>query len=161
MTRRAYRLIRPEYTATAFTGEGARLYGGRWNSRGVAVVYAAESLSLAQLELLVRVHSREILENQFVCIAAEYPEELALPVSDLGTLPEDWAKPMPSSSTQAIGDRWVREQRSMALWVPSVLTAGEFNLVFNPVHPDFARLEVFAAVPFRFDPRLASTPRLA
>ena len=35
----AWRLVRQRHAATAFSGEGARIFEGRWNSAGVPVVY--------------------------------------------------------------------------------------------------------------------------
>lgn len=159
MTRRAYRIVRSEFARTGFSSEGVRLYGGRWNSPGVAVAYAAESLSLAQLELLVRVHSRDVLHRQFSLIIAEFPVELATPVSDLGDLPAGWDSPIPCVATQALGDRWVKEHRSVVLSVPSVVTRDEFNYLFDPGHPDFRRVTVRPAVAFAFDHRLSASSR--
>jgi RES domain-containing protein len=151
---RAYRLTTREFAATAFSGEGARLFGGRWNSPGTVVVYAAENLSLAQLELLVRVQSEELLRARFCCVVVEFSEGLLLPVSALGDLPADWAAPIPRPATQILGDRWASEQRSVVLSVPSAVTAGEVNFMFNPAHPDFAKVLVHPAENFAFDGRL-------
>lgn len=155
MTRCAYRLVRLEHAANAFSGEGARLYGGRWNSPGVAVVYAAESLSLAQLEMLVRLNSRKVLESQFCSVTVVFPARLVLTVDRAVPLPDNWAAPMSGAATQQLGDRWVELRESAVLAVPSALTAGERNFVFNPAHPDFPAIQVGPARSFRFDSRFA------
>ena len=162
MIRRAYRLTTREFAQTAFSGEGARRWGGRWNNPGTAVVYAADSLSLAQLELLVRLHRADLIRQRFCCVVAELPAELVLPTDALGELPTDWAAGIPRPTTQQMGDRWVREQRSVAVEVPSAITAGEMNFLLNPGHPDFARIKVFPPADFAFDGRLFSVqPALA
>lgn len=155
MTRRAFRLTTWEFATSAFSGEGARLYGGRWNSPGTAVVYAAETLSLAQLELLVRVQSEELLRKRFCCLVAEFPAALVLDVAALGALPPEWTAPIPHPATQQLGDRWARERRSAVLTVPSAVTAGELNFLFNPAHPDFPQVTVQPATGFAFDARLS------
>lgn len=153
MTLRAYRLVPMKYAATAFDGEGAWREGARWNSQGVRVVYAAESLSLAQLECLVHVRKVNLLRN-YVVVQAEFAAELCLDVERRYGLPPDWRAEPPSPSTQSLGTRWVREAASAVLRVPSAVTSGESNLVFNPRHPGFAEVKLHPATEFRFDLRL-------
>ena len=156
MIRRAYRLCAQAHAETAYSGEGARRFGGRWNSPGSAVAYAAESLSLAQLEILVRTDHAALLRH-FACIVAEFPAELARPIEDLFALPADWDCQPPSPATQQFGDRWVKSAVSAVLSVPSVVSAGERNWMFNPRHPDFPRVRISPSVPFRFDLRLVQS----
>jgi len=153
MILRAYRLCLLKHAEAAFSGEGARLFGGRWNSPGVPVVYAADSLSLAQLETLVRLSRGEQL-RRFVCVMAEFPARLVTRVEELGRLPDDWKAQPPSPSTQRLGNLWARQGGSAVLSVPSVVTPGERNWVFNPRHPDFLHVSVHPAQEFRFDLRL-------
>lgn len=151
MTRLAWRIVKERHATNAFDGEGARLHGGRWNSRGTSVVYASATLSLAALENLV--HLAPPISFRFVAFRVEFAESLveSLPVPGL---PADWTEEPPSRSTQAIGDRWVREGRSVVLEVPSVLIPGESNYLINPAHPEFRRLQIGDAEAFAFDPRL-------
>lgn len=137
---------------TAFSGEGARLYGGRWNSRGTAVAYVASSRALALLEVLVHLAStRALLRYVLVPITFEASAVEELPES---ALPEGWrAHPAPPA-TQAVGDAWVLEERSAVLRVPSVLVPAEVNYLVNPRHPAFEMLEVEAPEAFVPDDRL-------
>lgn len=96
-----WRLTKARYARTAFDGAGARLYGGRWNSPGRAVVYLAGSLALAALEILVHVKSRGELEG-FVKIRVEVPEGLT---SDIGVLPENGRQGRAPNETRTTGDR--------------------------------------------------------
>ncbi len=138
MTLRVYRLVDEAFADTAFTGEGARLYGGRWNSPGTAVVYTAASLSLAQLELLVHIEYAEVLMRYWVYFPVEVDERSVLHVDDYAAVPANYARwPVPSESRR-IGDRWATEGVSVGLSVPSVITPGEENLLLNPRHPDYA-----------------------
>ena len=148
----AWRVVSARHAATALDGEGARLFGGRWNSRGTAVVYLSEHQSLAALEILV--HVRPLLpRTRYVALRLEFGEELVerLPGA---ALPEDWQQSPAGPSTRDLGDAWVRAARSPLLAVPSVLLPAETNYVLNPAHPDFGRINVGPPRDFTFDPRL-------
>lgn len=146
----AFRIAKKKHASTAFSGEGARLAGARWNSPGVAVVYGSATLSLAALELLVHIDSPAILEH-YVAFEFQFDDTL---LETAKPLPNNWKVEPPPASTQRIGDRWVDELRSVALRVPSAVIPEEFNYVLNPEHPDFSRIEIGRAKRFRFVHRL-------
>ncbi len=136
----------------AFSGEGARRYGGRWNSRGMAIAYTAGSRSLALLEVLVHMESTRLLEH-YVLIPVTFDLHHVETLSD-AVLPADWqAHPAPAS-TQALGEEWVRGERSVVLRVPSVILPAEPNYLLNPLHADFAELEIGEPEALNVDPRL-------
>ena len=145
-----WRLTRAQYASTAFDGEGGRLYGGRWNSPGRAVVYLAGSLALAALEILVHVKSQRELEG-YIKIRVEAPESL---VGEVETLPENWQQGRAPDETRAIGDAWLVAAETPLLRVPSVVIPEEHNYLLNPQHPDFEKLATGEAEPFAFDLRL-------
>lgn len=149
----AWRIFKPKHTATAFTGEGAKLFGGRWNSKGVAVVYTASSRSLAALELLVHLGAADILSRYSVC-SATFDEQLVEPL-EIADLPSDWRADPAPAELSALGDEWARSARSVALQAPSVIVPGESNYLLNPLHPDFHKVVIGDTEPFEFDPRLA------
>src|SRR4051812_47260804 len=148
--REAWRIVKEKHAATAFTGEGAARTGGRWNSRGVRVVYASSTRSLAALENLV--HLNPPILFRYVALRVRFDaallEKIAHPLAD------DWREQPPPPSTRAIGDRWVREGRSPVLEVPSVIVPGEVNYLLNPAHPHFGEISIHKAEAFTFDPRL-------
>lgn len=148
----AWRITQARYADDAFSGEGARRYGGRWNSRGTAIAYAAGSRSLALLEILVHLDSAALL-RRYVLVPirfdAQHVERL-----DAATLPPDWrAHPAPTS-TQTLGDAWAAAARSPVLQVPSVIVPNEPNYLINPHHPAFASLEIGAVEALDVDDRL-------
>lgn len=147
-----WRIVKGRHAATAFDGEGARLYGGRWNSPGVAVVYASESRALALLEVLAGLGDTTRLDA-YVLIPARFPESLLTAV-DPGTLPEGWETYPPPAAAQGVGDRWIKTGVSAALKVPSVLVPGEWNYVLNPRHPDFGSVRIGPPELLLLDPRL-------
>lgn len=151
MKRRAWRIVKAKHAATAFDGEGARLFGGRWNSPGTRMIYTSATLSLAALESLV--HLSPPVLFKYVAIPVEFDESLVekLPASGL---PFDWTEEPASPSTKSIGDRWVKESRSAVLEVPSVIINAEPNYLLNLEHRDFKKVSIGKPVPFAFDPRL-------
>jgi RES domain-containing protein len=148
----AWRIVKRKHLKNAFTGEGARLFGGRWNSPGHAVVYTAQSQALAALELLVHLESPELLRH-YVALEVQFPGELMEEV-DHARLPKNWSAYPPPVRLQEIGDAWIAERRSVVLRVPSAVVPAESNYLLNPAHPDFTRLPIGEPAPFRFDPRL-------
>ena len=149
----AWRIVLEQWKDTAFSGEGARLSGGRWNTMGTAVVYTSNSLSLAQLEVLVHAHKRRLLLRWAVC-ELDIPDEIVTSV-DVSLLSQDWTNPRVWSETQQIGDRWARKNTSAVLRVPSAVSQVEFNFLLNPLHKDFRRIKIGPFRPFTFDSRLA------
>ena len=148
----AWRITKRKHARNAFTGEGAREFGGRWNNPGTAVVYTAQSQSLAALEMLVHLDSSELLQK-YVLIGVEFDESLIKPIK-LSALPRNWSSDPPPLEIQSIGDDWVRAGSSAVLKIPSALVPGENNFLLNPEHQDFARLRFGKPLAFRFDPRL-------
>ena len=148
----AWRLCAAKYANTAFSGDGARLYGGRWSPAGIAVVYAAESRALAVVEILANVDDAEVLfDVAWVLVSAEIPTTL---IESPARLPETWRQFPHPPETQALGSEWARTKKSAVLRVPSAVVPGEFNFLLNPGHDDFKRVKIGEPEPFAFDPRL-------
>lgn len=154
-----YRICKTKYASSAFDGEGARLYGGRWNSPGTRVVYAAGSLALAALEMLVHLGDAELLLS-YSFIAAEVPPDLIIPIEEFRALPFDWSAHPAPLAVQQIGDDWVRANASAALELPTSIVPLEKNYLLNPAHADYDRINIGAARLFVFDERLKkNTPK--
>ena len=149
---RFWRIYRQRFSAQAASGEGARLYGGRWNSRGVSVVYASTSLALAALETFVHLEPN-LQPDDLVFIAGDIPDDLSVERLELHQLPAHWRKSK-DESLRRLGDAWVRSARSLALLVPSAVIAGEWNILLNPAHPDFPRVQFHSPQRFEFDARM-------
>ncbi len=148
-----WRIIEVRHKDDAFSGEGARLRGGRWNSKGTAIIYTAGSLALAAMEMIVNLPRANLL-RKFVGIPVKIPPRLIIDFP-CAQLPSDWNSHPVSPSTKAIGDRWAHEKRSCVLKVPSVVIPKEHNYLLNPNHPDFETVTIGEPMSFRFDPRLA------
>jgi RES domain-containing protein len=153
----AFRLVSPRWADTAFSGEGARKFGGRWNSPGRPVVYLSESRALAALELLVHLTTPESRLKQFVRFEVVLPSDM-IEVLPLSTLPAGWRASPPTRASSGFGDRWLEEDRSLILRVPSVLVPEEGNLLLNVTHPSFPSLEISEPHAFSLDPRFAPPP---
>ena len=147
----AWRVVKREFAANAFDGEGARLFGGRWHSSGRAVVYTSATTSLGLLEQLV--HSEKRLRPFYLAIPVAFGADL-VEVIDVFRLPTSWtAFPLPFE-LQRIGNEWVDSMRSCILEVPSVIVPHESNFILNPKHPDFALLEIGEPLGLDIDQRL-------
>lgn len=144
--------MKKRHAETAFDGEGARRYGGRWNSPGTAVVYVAESRALALLEILAGIRSIRPT-GSYVLIPVSFDESFVRAV-DVSKLPGEWNQGPPHPSIQRIGDVWVDERSSAILKVPSAIVPEECNYLLNPAHPDFRRIEIGTPQEISIDPRL-------
>lgn len=152
MTLYSWRIVKKKRRSDAFTGEGARRYGGRWNSRGVPVVYTAESASLAVLELLAHLESDSLMQ-EYLLYQLGFEETLVESILE-GTLSHDWRSYPAPVALRGIGDQWVAEARSVILSVPSAIVPAERVFLLNPEHVDFQEIEIGEPEPFGFDPRL-------
>ncbi len=154
----AYRISKEPNPAKAFSGQGAKDWGGRWNSRGIAVVYTAAHRSLAILEVLVHLKGgsgtgKAAISAPFYIFTVSFDVELLeeLPIT---SLPTGWDSEPPSSASQSLGDGWVSAARSPVLAVPSVVVPEEPNYILNPNHADFSEIQIGSPVACAFDPRL-------
>ena len=152
---RAWRIIRKKRLQDAFTGEGARIGGGRWNHVGTQVVYVSETLSLAALELFIHFTRKDIkFSKSLVAIPVDIPKSLKIVEVPVKDLTPDWRMSPPSKSTKDIGTEWARKGVSSILRVPSALIPDECNLVLNPGHADFIKIRIGNSQPFTLDERM-------
>ncbi len=131
-------------------GEGAKLFGGRWNSRGIAAVYASQSLSLAVLESLVHFDFDELPDN-LVWLEIEIPDSIEV---------MEYKREQPSERTsRQDGDKWLSSLKTACLVVPSVVIPIEKNVILNPGHSDMSRIKVRTCEDFQLDPRFVKGPK--
>ena len=153
----AWRIIKKKHMRTAFKGDGARIYGGRWNPVGTSVIYTAASLSLATLEIVVHLEREELLFAHFLKIPVTFDSSQVTALSR-NILPKDWNRLPPSESTQRIGYRWISQSKFAVLKVPSTIIMEEYIYLINPNHNDFSRMKIGKPQRFKFDPRLSGRP---
>ena len=152
MTIRAWRIVQARRAEDAFSGEGARRYGGRWNHKGIPMVYTAGSVSLAALAMLVHLDAARMLDS-YLCIPIEFDDSLCRKI-DVSLLPKNWNAHPPAQTTRDIGSDWVRSESSVVLAVPSVPLPLETNYLLNPAHPQFPELRIGGPESFQYDPRV-------
>ena len=146
-----WRITTRRFVDTAFSGEGAWLFGGRWNRPGQSLVYTAESRSLALLEMLVQ---DDPLRAHYVLIPAYLPDTVSREDLEVSSLPAGWRNQEERAHLQALGTNWLRELRSCVLAVPSAVVPAELNFLINPLHPDFAAITFGEPEPLETDLRL-------
>jgi RES domain-containing protein len=147
----SWRVVRREFAVRAFEGEGAREWGGRWNSRGRAVVYTAATTSLGLLEMMV--HAQSELLPVYSAIPVMFDGDLVETVEP-AALPIDWRSVPAPRALRGLGDAWIDSLRSCILEVPSVVVPHESNFVVNPRHPEFASIEIGEPIDLEMDLRL-------
>jgi RES domain-containing protein len=154
-----FRVLRAAFARTAFDGEGAYRYGGRWSSAGTRVAYASEHQSLAMLEYFVHLDPEDAPDD-LVLVTADVPESVSRKQIEEAELPANWREiPAPPALAQ-IGDDFVKKGETCLLLVPSALAVHEHNWLINPLHPEFGQITVRPAEPLRYDPRmLQGSPR--
>ena len=147
-----WRIVQAHVADRAFSGEGARRYSGRWNSKGFAVVYTSGSISLAIIEVLVHIPIYDILE-EYVYIPVEFDKALSLSLNPAKLAP-NWNKDPSPQAIKQIGDSWLASQESVILEVPSAIVPTEKNFLINPTHSRFGKLKIGKPTKLDFDPRL-------
>ena len=147
-----YRLSREKF-AGSLSGKGAALKGARWNSVGVELIYTAANRSLAMAEVAVH-FTLGTIPPDYVMATIFVPDDVSLSQLATKDLPADWSAWPHSVSTQAIGDRFIAENKYAMLKVPSAVTQGDFNLLINPFHSDFSRIQIVQKENFPIDRRI-------
>lgn len=145
-----YRITRSPY-ANDLSGTGARLYGGRWNNIGRAMIYTASSRSLATLEALVHLPTA-IIPDDFCIIIIDVPDDVFEP--DTNLFPPNWnAYPEPEILKRT-GDFFLKQNDHLLMKVPSAIVKEEYNYLINPQHPKINEVKILKTEPFTFDDRL-------
>lgn len=147
-----FRLSRKDFS-TQLSGKGASLKGARWNSTGIELIYTANNRSLAMAEVAVH-FTIATLPADFMMITINLPDDVSIKEVSESELPKDWQDFPHPTSTQRIGDEFVFENKYCVLKIPSVVTKGDFNLIINPRHPDFNKIEIIEIEKFPFDKRI-------
>ena len=148
-----WRLVKARHATSAFDGEGARRYGGRWNERGTAIVYLGGTLSLAALETFVHLTAADA-RIAFAAIEVRVPDDLEIAFLAPDALPENWREEPPPEQTKALGTEWARRAQTLLLRVPSAIVPNEWNYLLNPAHAAVGRIELRPPTPFGFDERM-------
>lgn len=156
---RVWRIERAAHLRTALSGDGASLYGGRWNSPGTSIVYTSSSLSLAALERFVHA-PRVDSDSSFFAVAFDLGADILAGMNRPKPLPADWRAPEPGLGSQNWGDAWTATGIA-ACSVPSALLPldlfdpmQEFNVLLNPSHPLILALKPAVQLSYAFDARM-------
>jgi RES domain-containing protein len=146
-----YRLTKGKYQLD-LSGKGAELYGGRWNSKGVPLLYTSQSRALAFAEIAMHI-PMGIVPKDYFLVSIEIPDTANILNLTEADMPADWRSNPHSGTTQQIGDHFVTENKFLVLQVPSAVVPGDYNFLVNPNHPASSNVKVIASEPFEFDSR--------
>lgn len=147
-----YRIANKQYI-NDLSGEGARLYGGRWNLVGTPCLYTAQNAALALLEFIVQ-YNRMALPRNLYLAKIEIPETFKIKTLDTEDLPIGWDKAMTLLTTQKMGNQLFSSTAVGGFKIPSVVAPYEHNFVFNPLYAGFNKLKVLSIQAFKIDERL-------
>lgn len=152
-----FRLTKKPY-AKSLSGEGAKKFGGRWNSIGTPMLYTSESRALALVELAV--HLPLVLQPvEYYLISLEIPTSVKSGILSMKELPHDWFCNSYVDRTQQIGDQFIQQNKLLILKVPSAVVQGDYNILINPNHPAIKKIKILSVEPFSFDERLFVGPQ--
>lgn len=148
----------PTYEAHDLSGKGAEASGGRWNAKGVPVVYAAETRALACLETFVHLNSGGLPLNRYL-VEIKVADEIWEAAEDRSpdALPIGWDAQPPGMASIDLGTAWLRSKAAALMIVPSVVVQEEFNVLINPLHPDSAGIKATKVRKWVYDPRLTKS----
>lgn len=149
---KVYRIAKKAYVKD-LTGEGARLYGGRWNSKGTSMLYTASNRSLATVEYLVHLPMALLPKDIFI-VELTIPSRLKSMSLSEKELPKKWRGYPAHYKLQELGNNWITENKSLTLKVPSCVVNGEYNILINPNHRSFKQVEISSIEAYNFDNRL-------
>lgn len=147
-----FRLSREKY-AKELSGVGASLFGGRWNSMGVEIIYIAESRALAMAEVMVHL-SLATLPKDYLMVEIEIPNSIKIAGLNISDLPAEWNGFPPMKALQTIGDSFIYNGGFCIIKVPSAIVNGHFNYLINPRHLDFKEIKIISITQFPFDKRI-------
>ena len=151
---RLYRLSNPRY-AHDLKGLGAKKYGARWNSKGVAVLYTAPDPATCMVEFMVHIQDPKLFPNNQVLVEISVPDTLAsITRLTTGKLPENWNRVPGPMELRNLGDRFVETGKYLILSVPSVPVPKARNYLLNPLHPNFKHVSVKEITSYPFEQRL-------
>ncbi len=142
----------PAYAADDLSGTGAKLTGGRWNSKGTPVVYCATNIALATLETVHYLRSGGLPFNRYL-VRVDIPDAVWDARQVLAPLPGGWDAIPAGLTARAAGDAWIAAGRAALLLVPSVIVPDEFNVLVNPRHGDAALIVATTVRRWLYDPR--------
>ncbi|MBK7937738.1 MAG: RES family NAD+ phosphorylase [Lewinellaceae bacterium] len=135
------------------SGKGAELAGGRWNSKGLPMLYTSPGRALCMAEVAVHL-PLHLIPVDYWLISIDLPDDVETFEMDLKDLPGDWDSFPHSISTQKIGDQFLLAGGKLVFKAPSAVVKGDFNYLLNPRHPDFGAVKIVESEPFEFDSRL-------
>ena len=147
-----YRIAHVKYKEDTLSGIGAEKFGGRWNQVGTRAVYCSENRALALLEYYVHSDNVALLPKELLLAVIEIPDDF--PIVELQKLPEKWSQYPYTTHSTAVFSKQLRKDDFFALKVPSSIVPMEYNLVLNPLYPDFGKVKIIDFVKIPIDARL-------
>lgn len=148
-----FRITQEQFSGD-LSGNGSRLFGGRWNSEGVFAIYTSVTRSMALLETLAHTPAKMLDSKNYQLITLSVPESVIPEKISLQSLPISWNIADTRSFTKRLGDKFLSDKKSLLLSVPCVLMPEEINYVINPLHKDMRKVKIISKRRIYFDRRI-------
>jgi len=147
-----FRLSKEEF-GSDLSGKGAEETGGRWNSKGIPMIYTGSSRALCTAEIAVHI-PLGLVPSGYQLITLEIPERFPIEEPHPALLTSGWNSFPYTRETQQLGDAFIKNKKSLVMKVPSAVVQGDFNILINPFHAGISELLIVKTEPFLFDERL-------
>ncbi len=149
----------PTYLADDLTGTGAQLTGGRWNQKGLPLIYTSATRALACLETIVHLNAGGLPLNRYL-VAIDIPDPTWANArhETAATLAVGWDAEPAGKISIDMGTTWLKAATTALLVVPSVIVPEECNVLINPAHPDSSSITATKIRKWTYDPRLQRGP---
>jgi RES domain-containing protein len=149
---KVYRLCKSAWKHD-LSGRGAEITGGRWNSKGVPVLYTSSSRALCMVEIAVHTPMGTLPTDYFM-VEIDIPDTCKIEIISENDLPRSWESFAYMQITQFMGDNFIKKNLALVLKVPSAVVRGDFNYLINPGHKDTHSIKIENISEFGFDRRL-------
>lgn len=143
----------PTHSANDLSGTGAKMSGGRWNSKGIPITYCSSSIALATLETVLAIHNGDMPFNRYL-VRIDVPDAVGVARRLLDPLPGGWDAIPAGLAARTAGNAWLSSAASALLLVPSVIVPDEYNVLINPKHAEAAHITATTLKRWLYDPRL-------
>jgi len=148
-----YRITQDQFSDD-LSGNGSRLFGGRWNSEGFFALYTSVTRSMALLETLAHTPAKMLDSKNYQLITLSIPDNIVPEEILLPSLANSWDAPDTRSFTKRLGDKFLIDKKSLLLSVPCVLMPEEINYILNPLHKDMRKVKIVYKRRIYFDKRI-------
>jgi RES domain-containing protein len=147
-----YRIIREKFKDQSLSTEGSRLFGARWNPKGMGVLYTTSTPELGLIETLAHAPGVRFEDLPHYWLSSI---EISDDLRNYGPrdMPDYW-QDSSYEKTQLWLLEWLKKPDVLAIAIPSVIVPFSQNILLHPKHPLFTKIRLVEQEPIPIDRRL-------